>query len=66
VYQRGHGTQTWARLTSWKAHRAYDETEARLVMVGDGSEQTSAVHRARCLGVYDPTTFLGKQPRIVD
>jgi L-malate glycosyltransferase len=36
------------------------------VMVGDGSERTNVEHRARCLGVYDRCTFVGKQPRIVD
>jgi N-acetyl-alpha-D-glucosaminyl L-malate synthase BshA len=39
---------------------------ARLVMVGDGSERTNAEHRARCLGVYDKCSFVGKQPKIVD
>jgi L-malate glycosyltransferase len=39
---------------------------ARLVMVGDGSERTNAEHRARCLGVYDRISFVGKQPKIVD
>ena len=39
---------------------------ARLVMVGDGSERTNAEHRARCLGIYDKCSFVGKQPRIVD
>ncbi len=39
---------------------------ARLVMVGDGSERSSAEHRARCLGVDAHCTFVGKQPRIVD
>ncbi len=39
---------------------------ARLVMVGDGSERTNAEHRARCLGIYDRCTFVGKQPKIVD
>ena len=39
---------------------------ARLVMVGDGSERSSAEHRARCLGVESYCTFVGKQPRIVD
>ncbi|MGH9905893.1 MAG: N-acetyl-alpha-D-glucosaminyl L-malate synthase BshA, partial [Pyrinomonadaceae bacterium] len=38
----------------------------RLVMVGDGSERTNAEHRARCLGVYDSFSFVGKQPHIVD
>ena len=38
----------------------------RLVMVGDGSERTNAEHRARCLGVWDHCSFVGKQPRIVD
>ena len=39
---------------------------ARLVMVGDGSERTNCEHRARCLGVFDRCSFVGKQPRIVD
>src|SRR4030095_11146842 len=39
---------------------------ARLVMVGDGSERTNAEHRARCLGIYEACSFVGKQPRIVD
>jgi N-acetyl-alpha-D-glucosaminyl L-malate synthase BshA len=38
----------------------------RLVMVGDGSERVNAEHRARCLGVFDQCSFVGKQPRIVD
>jgi N-acetyl-alpha-D-glucosaminyl L-malate synthase BshA len=46
--------------------RVLKQTNARLVMVGDGSERTNAVHRARCLGVYDKCAFVGKQPRIVD
>jgi N-acetyl-alpha-D-glucosaminyl L-malate synthase BshA len=40
--------------------------KTRLVMVGDGSERTNAEHRARCLGIYDSCSFVGKQPRIVD
>jgi N-acetyl-alpha-D-glucosaminyl L-malate synthase BshA len=40
--------------------------KTRLVMVGDGSERTNAEHRARCLGIFDQCTFVGKQPRIVD
>ena len=39
---------------------------ARLVMVGDGSERTNAEHRARCLGIYEKCSFVGKQPNIVD
>jgi L-malate glycosyltransferase len=39
---------------------------ARLVMVGDGSERTNVEHRGRCLGVYDNCVFVGKQPKIVD
>lgn len=35
-------------------------------MVGDGSERTSAVHRAHELGVFDKCAFVGKQARIVD
>lgn len=42
------------------------KTKARLVMVGDGSERTNAEHRARCLGVYELCTFVGKQPNIVN
>ena len=34
-------------------------------MVGDGSERTNAEHRARCLGVSDKCSFVGKQPNIV-
>ncbi|HUE83364.1 MAG TPA: N-acetyl-alpha-D-glucosaminyl L-malate synthase BshA [Pyrinomonadaceae bacterium] len=40
--------------------------DARLVIVGDGSERTNAEHRARRLGVYEKCSFVGKQPRIVD
>lgn len=40
--------------------------QTRLVMVGDGSERTNAEHRARCLGVFDRCSFVGKQPKIVD
>src|SRR4030095_1671527 len=40
--------------------------KTRLVMVGDGSERTNVEHRARCLGVLDYCSFVGKQPRIVD
>jgi N-acetyl-alpha-D-glucosaminyl L-malate synthase BshA len=40
--------------------------KTRLVMVGDGSERTNAEHRARCLGIYEQCSFVGKQPRIVD
>ena len=39
---------------------------ARLVMVGDGSERTNVEHRARCLDVFDQCSFVGKQPKIVD
>src|SRR6266487_684615 len=46
--------------------RVLKKTEARLVMVGDGSERTNAVHRANCLGISDHCVFVGKQPRIVD
>src|SRR5437667_4331193 len=46
--------------------RVLKKTKARLVMVGDGSERTNAIHRARCLGVHDKCVFVGKQPRIVD
>ncbi|HXD30834.1 MAG TPA: N-acetyl-alpha-D-glucosaminyl L-malate synthase BshA [Pyrinomonadaceae bacterium] len=42
------------------------EIKTRLIMVGDGSERTNAEHRARCLGIYDKCSFVGKQPRIVD
>ena len=40
--------------------------DARLVMVGDGSERGRAEHRARCLNVMEYCAFVGKQPRIVD
>ena len=40
--------------------------KTRLVMVGDGSERTNVEHRARCLGVEDKCSFVGKQPKIVD
>src|SRR5258708_8331350 len=46
--------------------RVLKQTDARLVMVGDGSERTSAFHRARELGVFDKCAFVGKQARIVD
>ena len=35
-------------------------------MVGDGSERPHAAHRARCLGVFDKCSFVGKRPNIVD
>jgi N-acetyl-alpha-D-glucosaminyl L-malate synthase BshA len=40
--------------------------DARLVMVGDGSERLHAEHRARCLGLEKHCSFVGKQPRIID
>lgn len=46
--------------------RVLKQTKARLVMVGDGSERTNCIHRARCLGVSDNCLFVGKQPNIVD
>ena len=46
--------------------RVLKKTMARLVMVGDGSERTNAEHRARCLGIYEHCSFVGKQPKIVD
>jgi N-acetyl-alpha-D-glucosaminyl L-malate synthase BshA len=46
--------------------RVLKQTDARLVMVGDGSERTNAIYRAKCLDVYDKCVFVGKQPRIVD
>ncbi len=36
------------------------------MMVGDGSERALAEHRARCLGIHDYCSFVGKQARIVD
>jgi N-acetyl-alpha-D-glucosaminyl L-malate synthase BshA len=42
------------------------KSQTRLVMVGDGSERTNAEHRARCLGVSEKCSFVGKQPNIVD
>jgi N-acetyl-alpha-D-glucosaminyl L-malate synthase BshA len=41
-------------------------TKVRLVMVGDGSERMNVEHRARCLGVYEKCSFVGKQPNIVN
>ena len=41
-------------------------SQVRLVMVGDGSERMNVEHRARCLGIYEKCTFVGKQPNIVD
>jgi L-malate glycosyltransferase len=41
-------------------------SNARLIMVGDGSERANIEHRARCLGVHDKCVFVGKQPNIVD
>jgi N-acetyl-alpha-D-glucosaminyl L-malate synthase BshA len=46
--------------------RVLKKTKARLVMVGDGSERTNCVHRARSLGIADECLFVGKQPNIVD
>jgi len=46
--------------------RVLKQTDGRLVMVGDGSERTNCIHRARCLGVADQCIFVGKQARIVD
>lgn len=40
--------------------------KARLVMVGDGPEQTACRYRAEKLGVYDETIFVGKQANIAD
>ena len=40
--------------------------DARLVMVGDGSERGLAEHRARSLNVEAYCSFVGKQARIVD
>jgi len=40
--------------------------DTRLVMVGDGSERINVEHRARCLGIADKCSFVGKQPKIVD
>ncbi|CAN5891248.1 N-acetyl-alpha-D-glucosaminyl L-malate synthase BshA [soil metagenome] len=38
----------------------------RMVMVGDGSERMNVEHRARCLGIYEKCSFVGKQPNIAD
>jgi N-acetyl-alpha-D-glucosaminyl L-malate synthase BshA len=40
--------------------------DARLVMVGDGSERARAEHRARCMKIDAFCSFVGKQPRIAD
>ncbi|MGI9067329.1 MAG: N-acetyl-alpha-D-glucosaminyl L-malate synthase BshA [Pyrinomonadaceae bacterium] len=41
-------------------------TNVKLVMVGDGSERMNVEHRARCLGIYEECSFVGKQPNIAD
>lgn len=46
--------------------RVLRQTKARLVMVGDGSERSQAEHRARCLGIDEHCSFVGKQPKIAD
>ncbi|MBD0325831.1 MAG: N-acetyl-alpha-D-glucosaminyl L-malate synthase BshA [Pyrinomonadaceae bacterium] len=46
--------------------RVLRQTRARLIMVGDGSERTNAEHCARCLGISDRCSFVGKQPKISD
>lgn len=46
--------------------RVLKQTKVRLVMVGDGSERTNCVHRAKCLGISEYCAFVGKQPNIVD
>src|SRR5437763_14662650 len=46
--------------------RVLKKTRARLVMVGDGSERTNCVHRARSLAIADECRFVGKQPNIHD
>src|SRR5438105_7495336 len=46
--------------------RVLQKARARLVMVGDGSERSLAEHRARCLGIYEHCSFVGKQAKIVD
>lgn len=46
--------------------RVLKKMRARLVMVGDGSERSLAEHRARCLGIYEHCSFVGKRSRIVD
>ncbi|MDT4968631.1 MAG: L-malate glycosyltransferase [Acidobacteriota bacterium] len=46
--------------------RVLKSAKTRLVMVGDGSERTNAEHRARCLGIHEHCSFVGKQPNIVD
>ncbi|HEY8205274.1 MAG TPA: N-acetyl-alpha-D-glucosaminyl L-malate synthase BshA [Pyrinomonadaceae bacterium] len=46
--------------------RVLRKTKARLVMVGDGSERTNCLHRAKCLSISDHCIFVGKQPNIVD
>jgi N-acetyl-alpha-D-glucosaminyl L-malate synthase BshA len=44
--------------------RVLQQADARLVMVGDGSERPNCEHRARCLGIADRCAFVGKQPNI--
>jgi glycosyltransferase involved in cell wall biosynthesis len=35
-------------------------------MVGDGSERSACEHRARCLGIADQCSFVGKRAHIAD
>lgn len=46
--------------------RSVHDVDARLVMVGDGSERSAAEHRARCLKVAEHSVFVGKQAHIID
>ena len=39
---------------------------AKLIMVGDGTERAAAHHRARQLGILEQTVFVGKQAHIAD
>ena len=46
--------------------RVLQKAKAPLVMVGDGTERSLAEHRARCLGISEHCSFVGKQAKIVD
>jgi N-acetyl-alpha-D-glucosaminyl L-malate synthase BshA len=42
-------------------HRVLQHHDARLLMVGDGPDLSTAVHKARALGIFDRVSFLGNR-----
>jgi N-acetyl-alpha-D-glucosaminyl L-malate synthase BshA len=42
-------------------HRVLQHHDARLLMVGDGPDLSTAVHKARALGLFDRVSFLGNR-----